>query len=188
MIVVFGGAFNPVTNAHLHVCDFVLNKFDDAKFVFLPVSSAYTKSDLASNYHRVNMLELAIKDREKVRISMMEISDSDFRGTYQSLIRIMDKFQEEVYFVVGADNIIGMEKWINIDGILSEFKIIVLGRNNLDPHEIISNNNVLKRHESSFIIFEDFDIDISSTNFRNTMDKNDVPKEVYEYIIENELY
>lgn len=188
MIVVFGGAFNPVTKAHVEVYEFVSSKFDNIKFIFLPVSSAYTKSDLASNYDRLNMLDLATEKYENVTVSDLEISDSDFLGTYQSLIRLVDFYDEDLAFVVGADNLIGMEKWINIEGILSEFKIIVLGRNGIDPMKAIKSNKVLQRFESSFIIFDDFNINISSTGFRDTFDKSLVPGEVYEYIIDNELY
>lgn len=188
MIVVFGGAFNPVTNAHLEVCNFVQNKFPNSTFLFLPVSSGYTKSSLASNYDRLSMLELALLKKKNVIVSQMEMQDSDFKGTYQSLIRISDAYLEDIYFVVGADNLIGMEKWINIDGILSDFKIIVLGRNDLDITSLINNNNVLKRHESSFIIFKDFNLEISSTSFRDSMDKSMVPELVYQYITDNELY
>jgi len=188
MIVVFGGAFNPVTNAHVEVYKFVNSKFDDIKFIFLPVSSAYTKSDLASNYDRLNMLDLAVEKYDNVTVSDLEISDSDFLGTYQSLIRLVDFYEEELAFVVGADNLIGMENWINIEGILSEFKIIVLGRNGIEPMKAIRKNKVLQRFESSFIIFEDFNVNISSTGFRDSFDKTLVPEEVYEYIIDNELF
>lgn len=188
MIVVFGGAFNPVTIGHVEVCDYITKKFDDVKFVFLPVSSAYTKSDLASNYDRMSMLELAIGERENVSISEMEIRDSNFLGTYQSLIRIADTSEDDVYFVIGADNISGLERWINVEGFLSDFKVIVLGRDTLNIKELIKGNNVLKKFESSFIIYNDFSYDVSSTKFRETLDKTMVPKAVYDYIIENELY
>lgn len=188
MIIVFGGAFNPVTNAHLDVCDFVLRQYPSAKFVFLPVSSAYTKSELASNHDRVEMLKLAVKGRDNVTISPLEISDSDYQGTYQSLIRISDMYQEDVAFVVGADNLVNMHKWINISGLLSEFKIIVLGRYDLDIDHLITSNPVLARFEQQFITFPDFDRDISSTAFRESFDQTAVPKEVYDYIIEHELY
>jgi nicotinate-nucleotide adenylyltransferase len=188
MIIVFGGAFNPVTNAHLDVCDFVLSKYPSAKFVFLPVSSAYTKSELASNHDRVEMLKLATKGRDNVTISPLEISDSDYQGTYQSLIRISDMYQEEVAFVVGADNLLNMHKWINISGLLSEFKIIVLGRYDLDIDHLISSNSVLAKFHQQFIQYPEFDRDISSTSFRETFDQTAVPSCVYDYIIEHELY
>ena len=69
MKVIFGGAFNPVTNAHIAVYQYVIKKVKSEEFIFLPVSSAYTKSMLASNYHRLNMLELALEDFKNVRVS-----------------------------------------------------------------------------------------------------------------------
>lgn len=188
MKVIFGGAFNPVTNAHMKVYEYVTTKVDVEEFIFLPVSNAYTKSELASNYHRKNMLEIATKDLEGVRVSELEMNDSDFLGTYQSLIRFSDSEQVEIGFVVGADNLIGMEHWINIEGILSEFRIIVLARNGLDIHKLIDENPVLKKHKSSFIICDDFNVSISSTSFRETMDPDKVPSEVYQYILDNKLY
>jgi nicotinate-nucleotide adenylyltransferase len=188
MIVVFGGAFNPVTNAHIEVYQYINKKLSPNRFLFLPVSSAYTKSDLASNYHRLSMLRLATKDFDNVEVSELEISDSDFLGTYQSLIRISDRYQDQVAFVIGADNMKGMENWINVEGILSEFTIIVLNRDNQHIDELIQQNKLLQRYRSSFIIYNSFEMNVSSTLFRETMDKNFVPEEVYQYIIENELY
>ena len=188
MKVIFGGAFNPVTKAHIKVYEYVMNKVQADEFIFLPVSSAYTKSDLASNYHRLNMLELAIKDLDNVRVSELEMNDSDFLGTYQSLIRFSDSEQVDVGFVIGADNLMGMHLWINIEGILSEFKIIVLSRYGIDIDKIIDSNPILKKHKNSFIICEDFQVDISSTHFRENFNPEFVPGKVYEYISENGLY
>lgn len=188
MIIVFGGAFNPVTNAHLQVADFVLSDFPDATFVFLPVSSAYTKSALASNYDRVTMLQLAIEGRPSMSISEIEISDTEFLGTYRSLIRIADRYQDDVAFVVGADNLVGMHKWLNVHGLLSEFKIIVLGRFGLDIDALIDSNPVLRQHKNNFIVHPEFKHDISSTSFRQSLDPSMVPAKVYQYIVDKELY
>ena len=188
MKIVFGGAFNPVTNAHIKVCEYTSAVLDADEFIFLPVSSAYTKSELASNYHRVNMLELALQDHENVSISKLEIDDTDFLGTYQSLIRLCDKHNCDISFVVGADNLFNMHKWINIEGILSEFKMIVLGRNGIDINKAINSNPILKRHSKSFVVLDEFKVNISSTSFRETVDKSQVNDLVYQYVIENGLY
>lgn len=188
MKVIFGGAFNPVTKAHIDVFLYVMNKVECEEFIFLPVSSAYTKSELASNFHRLNMLELALKGYDNVRVSQLEMNDSDFLGTYQSLIRFSDGELCDLGFVIGADNLKGMEHWINIEGILSEFTIIVLGRNGIDIEEVIEHNEILKKFRKSFVICDDFNVNISSTTFRDTFDRSFVSDEVYEYIIQNELY
>lgn len=188
MKIIFGGAFNPVTNAHIKVCEHVMKEVPCDEFIFLPVSNAYTKSDLASDFHRLNMLKLVIGDYENVRVSELELNDSDFLGTYQSLIRFSDSENTELGFVIGADNLIGMEHWINIEGILSEFKIIVLPRDGINIKKIIDTNLVLKKHEQSFIILEGFHMDVSSTRFRETFDSTKVPASVFEYVMSNGLY
>ncbi|MCF7925928.1 MAG: adenylyltransferase/cytidyltransferase family protein, partial [Candidatus Izimaplasma sp.] len=131
MQIVFGGAFNPVTNAHIEIYHFLKQEFPQATVTFLPVSSAYTKSSLASNYHRLNMLRLALGHYEDVTISTLEMNDSDFLGTYQSLIRLSDLDDEEIYFVMGADNLKYLDQWKNAAGLLSEFKFIILGRDGI---------------------------------------------------------
>jgi len=161
MKIVFGGAFNPVTNAHIKVYQFITKELDCDEFIFLPVSNAYTKSELVSNYHRVNMLKIATKQFNDVSISKLEIDDINYLGTYQSLIRLCDSNNCDITFVIGADNLKNMHKWINIKGILSEFKIIVLGRNGIDIDLAIRSNPILEKHRSNFNIYEKFNIDVS---------------------------
>ena len=86
------------------------------------------------------------------------------------------------------DNLFGFDKWLNVEGILSEFTIVVHGRNGIDIEQLIEDNEVLKKHQHRFIIFKDFDVDISSTTFRDTMNQDDVHPDVYRYIQENQLY
>ena len=104
------------------------------------------------------------------------------------MIRLCDSNNCEISFVIGADNLFNMHKWINIEGILSEFKMIVLGRDGIDIEQAINTNPILKKYYNSFIIFKDFKIDISSTSFRETLSEIQVDKEVYQYIVENNLY
>ena len=188
MKIVFGGAFNPVTNAHLEVYKYVMSKMEADEFLFLPVSNAYKKSNLISNHHRLKMLEIATLEYDDINICKLELDDEVYLGTYQSLIRLKNKYNCEIAFVVGADNLFKMHRWINVNGILSEFKIIVLGRNNIDINKLIKSDIVLNKYFKSFIIYEDFEFDISSTIFRETFNKELLDNKVYEYIIENKLY
>lgn len=188
MKIVYGGAFNPVTKAHIEAYKFITKNIDAEQFIFLPVSNAYTKSELLSNYHRVEMLKLALKGFKDVSISMLEIDDTDFLGTYQSLIRLSDNENCDIGFVIGADNLYSLRKWINIKSLLSEFKIIVLRRNDIDPLKVIKEDPILKEFIDSFIIFDEFDIKISSSLFRETLDKKLLSEDVYEYIVDNDLF
>ncbi|MFK5883601.1 MAG: nicotinate (nicotinamide) nucleotide adenylyltransferase [Candidatus Izemoplasma sp.] len=188
MKVVYGGAFNPVTKAHIRAYKYIVEKIEVEEFIFLPVSNAYTKSELLSNHHRVSMLELATKDFNDIKISKLEIEDNDFLGTYQSLIRLSDSENCEISFVIGADNLFYLHKWLNIKSLLSEFKIIILKRNGINITKTIEEDIVLKEFKKSFIIFDEFDEKTSSSLFRETFDKKIVNDEVYNYIIKNDLF
>jgi nicotinate-nucleotide adenylyltransferase len=189
MIIVFGGAFNPPTIAHKEIYHHVVKHLPCKKFIFLPVSNLYTKRSLASDHHRHKMLELMTEDLSNVRISTMEFDDSDYLGTYQSLIRIQESHpSEEVVFVIGADNLAKLDKWINAEALLNDFRFIVINRNHMDIEKAIKDHPMLTNHIDSFIILPDFDIKISSTSFRENFDKALVCDKVYDYIQTHQLY
>lgn len=189
MIVVFGGAFNPPTVAHLGIYHHVVKHLPCSKFIFLPVSNLYTKRSLASNYHRLEMLKLLTKDLDNVQVSTIEFDDSDYLGTYQSLIRIQDTYpNHEVVFVIGADNLAKLHKWINAESLLSDFRFVVINRNHTNIEQVIMENPVLAKHRQSFIILPDFDVEISSTSFRENFNPSLVSQEVFDYIQIHQLY
>jgi nicotinate-nucleotide adenylyltransferase len=189
MIVVFGGAFNPPTIAHKQIYFYVKKRLDVKEFIYLPVSSLYTKRSLASNFHRLQMLMMMTKGLPGVKVSSMELDDPEYRGTYQSLVRIQESHPEEIVaFIIGADNLPKLDKWINIKGLLSEFKFIVINRNHTDIRQVIEDDPLLRDYHDSFITLPDFDIPVSSTAFRGTLNPGDVTTEVYDYIMVHELY
>ena len=189
MVVIFGGAFNPPTIAHREIYYHIQESVVLTQFIYLPVSNLYTKRSLASNFHRMQMIKLMIKDMPDVEVSSMEFDDSDYLGTYQTLLRFQEKYpKEEIAFVIGADNLEKLHKWINARSLLSEFKFIILNRKSTDISEYIENNPFLKEFKKQFFILPHFNMDISSTAFRETFNPKYVTQEVYEYIIQNQLY
>ena len=189
MIIVFGGAFNPPTIAHLAIYHHVMKHLPCKEFVFLPVSNLYTKRSLASDHHRQQMLQLMTSNLPNVKVSSMEFDDPDYLGTYRSLIRIQEKFpNEEIVFVIGADNLPKLHKWINAESLLSDFRFIVINRSHTDIKAALMANPMLANHFDQFIILPDFDVDISSTSFRDSFDKSLVTDEVYDYIRIHQLY
>ncbi len=188
MHVVYGGAFNPPTIAHLEVFYYIDDRLPVTRFTYLPVSSAYTKSSLVSNYHRLKMLELMTKSVDKIVISDLEMRDELFEGTYQSLVRLSDDSREEVAFVIGADNVSDLSDWKMASSLLGEFKLIVLGRNGIDVRTIIDSDDFLSKYRDNFIVLDDFNCDVSSTAFRDTLDPSMVHEDVYQYIVDQDLY
>jgi len=53
---------------------------------------------------------------------------------------------------------------------------------------LIETDEFLSEFVAQFIILPEFDIDMSSTKFRDTFDEKLLTKEVYEYIKAHDLY
>jgi len=187
MHVVYGGSFNPPTKAHLEVYEHLSEHLDITRFTFLPVGSVYGKRDLESDEHRYRMLETMVANKQDVVVSGLEMEDPRFKGTYRALKRLR-RGQEPLAFVIGADNLLGLYRWKNINKLLDEFHFIVLNRGESDLDQVIEKNPFLRYHRESFILFPDFSIPVSSSTFRKTKDRSLLPKEVADYIDEQDLY
>jgi len=189
LIVIFGGAFNPPTKAHLAIYQLVRKTVDCEKFIFLPVSSLYTKRSLASNQYRFEMLKLLIDDDDLASVSPLELEDADYLGTYKSLLRFQERYPDkEITFLIGADNLLKLHKWINAHSLLAEFRFIVVNRDNTDIEAVINGDPFLREFRNRFILIPDFHVDVSSTGFRESFDKTQITGKVYEYIEMHNLY
>jgi|SRR5690554_377800 len=185
MIIVYGGTFNPPTKAHEKIANLLIRKYNPQKFMFLPVGDNYTQKDKSTSfYHRKNMLELVFKE-PIFTVSSIENSET-YKGTYWALNHIKDTYKSDVYFVLGADNILNLDKWIESKRLVSEYKFIVLTRKGYDALGLIKEKH--SKYLNNFYII-DFNVDISSTEFRkNPKLTNYLNQEVLKYIKNNNLY
>lgn len=189
MIIVFGGAFNPPTIAHKEIYHHISKHVSVDLFIYLPVSNHYTKRSLESNFHRMQMLNLMTRSFDNVLVSPMEFEDPEFLGTYQSLLRIQERYpHHEVVFVIGADNLAKLHKWKSAEALVSEFRFILLSRDGIDVKEAIDQDLFLKKHEKQFIQLPPFTVSVSSTAFRENFDPSLTDPMVYQYIQLHHLY
>lgn len=89
-LILFGGAFNPPSTAHLNLAKQLLENIKDAeKLLFLPVGYEYNKKDLISSYHRVSMLKLACENKKNMDICTIEVENKKL-----FTINTLDKVKE----------------------------------------------------------------------------------------------
>ena len=193
-IAVFGGSFNPPTNAHVELAKQILQgKENIEKVVFVPVSTKYNKSGLAPDIERFNMLKIICENEKCLDVSSIEL-DSD-RQLYT--IETLEKLQEqnpdyEIHFVLGTDNLKELETWHTAECILKKFKVIVLERDNDNMEAIIENNTFLNKYKTSFIKLNNIEkIDLSASYIRELIQNNKdisglVPKKIENKV--KELY
>ncbi|MDD4090355.1 MAG: nicotinate (nicotinamide) nucleotide adenylyltransferase [Acholeplasmataceae bacterium] len=186
MIVVFGGTFNPPTKAHKEIAEKIKSLFKPTKIIVLPTGDSYTwKKDFVDFSLRQEMLKLVFK--EKIyQVSSLE-NKENYEGTYQSLLQIKELYQEDVYFLLGADNLLYINKWVDYEKIIKEFKLIVVKRDNILIEKYINNN--FPSQKDNFTIVN-CNLPLSSSHFRsNPKTKADLlDKKVYEYILKHNLY
>ncbi len=175
---IFVGSFNPVHEGHIKVANYLLDNNYVDKVLMLATPNYWDKHEPTPIKDRVNML----KFYETENLIVDDIHNKD-PYTYQVLRNLKKDYpNDELYLIMGADNIINLNKWKNINEILVN-KIIVVNRNDINIYKYLENFP-----KEQFIVIPSFpNIDISSTEIRNGKHQY-LKKEVKEYIERNHLY
>ena len=158
MILVYGGSFNPPTKAHQAIMLYLINIYKPKQFIFLPVGDIYPKPGLISYQHRHNMLKCFCLN-ENISVSDFE-QQKAFKGTISALDHFSDLYQDEIHFVLGADNLKHIQTWIDAKRLLKDYRFIVIDRDqqasklietlNLDPDHFQVLELDYKENASSF--------------------------------------
>lgn len=195
-IAIFGGSFNPPINSHIILAKEIIDKFNlIEKLIFVPVSTKYQKEDLIQDEHRYNMLKLICDKEDKLEVSDIELKEEKQLYTIQTLDIFKEKYEDyNIYFIMGTDNLKELETWRNPEKILSEYKVIVLERDNDNLSDILQKNSFLNKYKDSLIKVEGINkISLSSTMIREKIKNGEdvkqfIDEDVLEYIRENNLY
>lgn len=189
-IGVYIGSFNPVHLDHEDIANNLLNDKTVDEIVVVPTSSAYhLKSNLVSFDDRYKMLELAFKDNKNIVVS--DIEREEYHYTYQNMAILKEKYyDDELYLIIGADNLFELNTWKNYLDLLNGNSFIVFGRNDLNIEEYININ--FTNWKNKFIIKEPVG-NLSSTLIRESIKNGDnldayLSTSVKDYILEKRLY
>lgn len=188
-IAIYIGSFNPIHLMHEKIVkDLLTNNFMD-KVIVIPTGDNYhLKNNLVSFKDRFNMLTLAFNN-ENIIIS--DIEQKEYHYTYQNISILKEKYpNDELYLVIGADNLFELNTWKNYTYLLDTCFFIVYGRNDLNIDSYINNN--FTNYKRKFIIKEQIG-ELSSTIIRNSIKENKnidnyISKPIKEYILKNNLY
>lgn len=190
-IGIFGGSFNPPHNGHLLLAERVCEELTLDKVLFVPAAIPPHKigaSDLAPDTDRMEMLLKAIAGNKYFDISTLELDREGVSYTVDTLRTMESSFPgAEFYFLMGADSLAEFHTWKDTDIICSIADLVVMPREHFLSQDIPS---ALRSHVR---IVHAPVIEISSTEIRKRVHEGKpiryyVPREVAEYIEENNLY
>ncbi|HAW52520.1 MAG TPA: nicotinic acid mononucleotide adenylyltransferase [Flavobacteriales bacterium] len=188
-IGLFFGTYNPIHVGHMVIANYMVEftELDRIWIVVSPHNPFKEKKSLLADYHRLQLVRIAIGDDIRFKASDIEFKLPQPSYTIHTLAYLKEKYPENEYvLVMGADNLKNFHKWKNYEEILKEHEIYVYPR--------IEGNNIgeLKNHPK--VSFHEAPImRISSSFIRESISaKKDVrhymPKDVYEYIEEMHFY
>ena len=197
-VLMYGASFNPVTYAHLLTAELVSNRRKFDKVLFTPVSMKRKdkSKNLISDEHRLSLLKLAVSDNDKFEVCDIELRNPAWDSKTEVTLR---KYKEsnpgdEVYFLMGADNLATISTWDNAEALVANNKFIVMARDNFDMAGIIAKDVLLRKYEDNFdLIHKGIQMDISSTLVRSNIEiglsaRYLLPDVCIDYIEENGLY
>ncbi|MBQ7863311.1 MAG: nicotinate-nucleotide adenylyltransferase [Lachnospiraceae bacterium] len=198
-IGIMGGTFNPIHNGHLSLANAALTQYmlDEVWFMPSGLPAHKANDELLPPDIRLQMVELAIQEKENFKASAFEIVREGFTYTADTMVALAKKYPEaEFYFIIGGDSLMKFHKWVRPEVISAHTKLLAAGRNGYTKEELLSQSEYLKKQFGTKVLFLDMpELIIASNEIRSfsKMQQYDaikemVPNAVFEYITENQLW
>lgn len=196
-IGIFGGAFNPIHNGHLHLLEELYSATNVDKLLVIPTANPPHKSDngLVSGEHRINMLKLALVEcnyKNNIEISTIEFESEEKSYTHSTLKKLQKIYPNDSFLLfVGSDQLFNFQKWYKYAEILEMAKLVAITREDAEYQRALDFLNECKL--TNVELMPSNPVVVSSTEIRNRVKNNEsieglVPKAVEEYIKDNNLY
>ena len=211
LIGLYGGAFDPIHNAHIEIAKRCIDEINLNKLILIPTGRSAFKKSLTISKHRLAMLSLAFSSPE-YEISKIEIDNSEntenLSYSFNTLKYFFNKDENTYLFILGTDALANFHQWFKWKEILSLCHILLINRTDDDIfsqkwHPLIKElievhwtNQIdnLKSNRAGMIYSVPMQrINIASHSIKNKLHNKKslqslVPSQIENYIKENSLY
>ena len=188
-IAVFGGTFNPFHIGHYKMlkclCDL---DFIDKVFLLPDKIPPHKVCDyMPLDEHRIKMCEIICDEFSKAELCLVDFQREGKSYTVDTIKTLKKKYPDDnFYFVIGGDMLNTLDKWYNYEELIRETSFIAFERESIEGF-----NEELQKYKNMGAdivpVFVDIP-DVSSTEFRNNLNKSLVPQKIYDYITEKGIY
>lgn len=188
------GSFNPVHIGHLAIANYMVeySDLDEIWFVVSPQNPLKTKSSLLADHHRIRLVEIALGDDQRFRISDIETKLPQPSYTIDTLAYLREKYPgREFGLIMGGDNIYTLHKWKNAMEIVKSTPLYVYPRKVEHAEHKPELEKIIAAAKVTLV--EAPLIDISGTFIRNAIKEGKdirhfMPPGVWEYAREMHFY
>ena len=164
-IGILGGSFDPAHQGHLAISKEAHKKFDLKSIIWAITNQNPFKKKTSKNLkERINFCKKIIKKKKFIKIKYFEDLINSNKTT--DLIDYLYKTQKyELFFLIGADNLIKFHKWHKWKNILKKSKLIVFDRHGYKKKSL--NSKTYKNTSEKKLTFVEFNkVNISSSQLR----------------------
>lgn len=189
-IGLYFGSFNPIHVGHLIIANHLVenSNLDLVWLVITPHNPLKKKTSLLGNHHRLELVERATENYDKITPCNIEFNLPQPNYTIHTLAHLSEKYPKYNFsLIMGEDNLKNLHRWKNYEVILENYNIYVYPR--------ISDGYIRKQFQNHKNIhkIQAPIIEISSTMIRNGIkNKKEVrpllDSSVWKYIDEMNFY
>ena len=197
-IGIIGGTFDPVHYGHLILAEQARVEAYLDQVIFMPAMVQPFKLNVktAGGDHRYAMLQEAVAGNPHFSVSRRELDSPEISYTINTLRGCKEEFgaNAELYFIIGTDAFLNLEKWYAAEDLLEDFSYIIGTRPGYKEQELKAMVSRLReQYHSKILEINNSEVEISSTDIKNRIREGKsikylLPDGVEKYIYENKLY
>lgn len=197
-IGIMGGTFDPIHNGHVMLGEYAKNLFVLDEIWFMPNGNPPHKMNEkieSQTKHRVEMVRRAIEDKVGFVLQLYEVERKEVNYSYLTMEHFRKVYPEyEFYFIIGADSLFALEKWVHPEKLVKTCVILAAYRDDKNTDEMMTQISYLnQKYGADIRLLKTPSIDISSTEIRQRLKdglsvRDMVPESVCQYIQEHHLF
>src|SRR5207237_6030421 len=129
-IGIYGGTFDPIHHGHLILGRQACEELGLDQLIFVPaLLSPFKKSTYASGEMRLSMLQAAIAGQKDFLADDCELKRPPPSYSIDTVLQIRERDPNaELFWLIGADNVSGLDKWHRIEALRNLVQFVVLDR------------------------------------------------------------
>ena len=170
-IGLLGGSFDPAHKGHLGISKIAIKKFK-LKIIYWVITkkNPFKNKTFYSLEQRVKYAKKIAKAQKKIKTIHLDNIINSSRIIDVINFFIKKKKMQNIYFIIGSDNLIQFHKWKSWKKIVNLVKLIVFSRKGYDRKGMKS--TVVKNFKNKIIFIKNKPISISSTQLKKRTELN----------------